>query len=144
MQSDASNFKWVDSSKDPFYWMRVILASNRGTLMELGISPIVTSGTSSAEETEHPLLKKSLFFAAAEVVVRNGDAVIGWLQAVRSGPIRQGAALGNFFEPLKLLPFSIRFCETGKNNSFFFLCLVFRRIECCSKVHRSFSEWFET
>merc|ERR1711988_227011 len=25
-------------------WMRVILASNRGTLMELGISPIVTSG----------------------------------------------------------------------------------------------------
>ncbi|EMP35619.1 Protein transport protein Sec61 subunit alpha isoform 1 [Chelonia mydas] len=31
-------------SADPFYWMRVILASNRGTLMELGISPIVTSG----------------------------------------------------------------------------------------------------
>mmetsp|Transcript_14743 Transcript_14743/g.29864 ORF Transcript_14743/g.29864 Transcript_14743/m.29864 type:complete len:474 (-) Transcript_14743:255-1676(-) len=32
------------NSADPFYWMRVILASNRGTLMELGISPIVTSG----------------------------------------------------------------------------------------------------
>lgn len=31
-------------SSDPFYWMRVLLASNRGTLMELGISPIVTSG----------------------------------------------------------------------------------------------------
>jgi protein transport protein SEC61 subunit alpha len=31
-------------SNDPFYWMRVILASNKGTLMELGISPIVTSG----------------------------------------------------------------------------------------------------
>lgn len=31
-------------SADPFYWMRVIMASNRGTLMELGISPIVTSG----------------------------------------------------------------------------------------------------
>merc|ERR1712159_362926 len=29
---------------DPFYWMRAILASNRGTLMELGISPIITSG----------------------------------------------------------------------------------------------------
>ena len=26
------------NSADPFYWMRVILASNRGTLMELGIS----------------------------------------------------------------------------------------------------------
>ena len=32
------------NSSDPFYWMRVILASNRGTLMELGISPIVTAG----------------------------------------------------------------------------------------------------
>ncbi len=25
-------------------WMRLILASNRGTLMELGITPIITSG----------------------------------------------------------------------------------------------------
>jgi protein transport protein SEC61 subunit alpha len=32
------------SSSDPFYWVRVIMASNRGTCMELGISPIVTSG----------------------------------------------------------------------------------------------------
>jgi len=32
------------NAADPFYWVRVILASNRGTLMELGISPIVTSG----------------------------------------------------------------------------------------------------
>src|SRR3954447_3004080 len=31
-------------SSDPLYWLRVILASNRGTLMELGITPIVTSG----------------------------------------------------------------------------------------------------
>jgi len=30
-------------SSDPFYYMRVILASKRGTLMELGISPIITS-----------------------------------------------------------------------------------------------------
>ncbi|KMS96033.1 hypothetical protein BVRB_002920 [Beta vulgaris subsp. vulgaris] len=29
---------------DPFYWMRVILASSRGTVMELGIIAIVTSG----------------------------------------------------------------------------------------------------
>ena len=29
---------------DPMYWMRVLLASNRGSLMELGITPIVTSG----------------------------------------------------------------------------------------------------
>ena len=31
------------TESDPFYWMRVILASNRGSLMELGISPLVTS-----------------------------------------------------------------------------------------------------
>ncbi|PSS33971.1 hypothetical protein PHLCEN_2v1979 [Hermanssonia centrifuga] len=31
-------------SSDPLYWMPVILASNSGTLMELGITPIVTSG----------------------------------------------------------------------------------------------------
>lgn len=34
----------LTAGADPFYWMRVILASNRGSLMELGISPIVTSG----------------------------------------------------------------------------------------------------
>jgi len=35
---------FASGASDPFYWMRVILASNRGTLMELGISPIITSG----------------------------------------------------------------------------------------------------
>jgi protein transport protein SEC61 subunit alpha len=36
----------IASSKgaDPFYIMRMILASSRGTLMELGITPIITSG----------------------------------------------------------------------------------------------------
>ena len=29
---------------DPMYWVRAIFASSRGTTMELGISPIVTSG----------------------------------------------------------------------------------------------------
>lgn len=29
---------------DPLYWLRMMLASNRGTLMELGISPIVSAG----------------------------------------------------------------------------------------------------
>ncbi len=32
------------SSSDALHWMRAILASSRGTLMELGIGPIVTSG----------------------------------------------------------------------------------------------------
>jgi protein transport protein SEC61 subunit alpha len=31
-------------SSDPLYWIRMMMASNRGTLMELGITPIITSG----------------------------------------------------------------------------------------------------
>ncbi|KAF2666307.1 Sec61 alpha subunit [Microthyrium microscopicum] len=31
-------------SSDPLYWLRMMMASNRGTLMELGITPIITSG----------------------------------------------------------------------------------------------------
>lgn len=34
----------TNAGSDPFFWARVIMASNRGTCMELGISPIVTSG----------------------------------------------------------------------------------------------------
>lgn len=34
---------YKSDGSDPLHWMRVILASNRGTLMELGISPLVTS-----------------------------------------------------------------------------------------------------
>lgn len=34
---------YKSEGSDPLHWMRVILASNRGTLMELGISPSVTS-----------------------------------------------------------------------------------------------------
>ena len=30
-------------ASDPFYWTRVILASSRGTVMELGISPIISA-----------------------------------------------------------------------------------------------------
>jgi protein transport protein SEC61 subunit alpha len=32
-------------SADPLYWVRVILASNRGTLMDIGITPTISSGT---------------------------------------------------------------------------------------------------
>ncbi|PSS02498.1 protein transport protein SEC61 subunit alpha [Coniella lustricola] len=31
-------------TSDPLYWLRMMMASNRGTLMELGITPIVSSG----------------------------------------------------------------------------------------------------
>lgn len=36
----------VKASKgaDPFYWARLIMASSRGTVMELGIGPTITAG----------------------------------------------------------------------------------------------------
>ena len=34
----------TSKNADPFYWMRVILASNKGTLMELGLSPVISAG----------------------------------------------------------------------------------------------------
>jgi protein transport protein SEC61 subunit alpha len=34
----------TSSSADPMYWVRAIFASSRGTTMELGISPVITSG----------------------------------------------------------------------------------------------------
>lgn len=34
----------IQQTEDYFYWLRVILASQRGTLTELGIGPIVTAG----------------------------------------------------------------------------------------------------
>nr|MDO8110677.1 preprotein translocase subunit SecY [Candidatus Sigynarchaeota archaeon] len=34
----------TEGGTDPFFWLRVILASNRGSLTELGIGPIVTAG----------------------------------------------------------------------------------------------------
>eukprot|EP00931_Biecheleriopsis_adriatica_P072968 TRINITY_DN47346_c0_g1_i1.p1 TRINITY_DN47346_c0_g1~~TRINITY_DN47346_c0_g1_i1.p1 ORF type:complete len:475 (-),score=111.12 TRINITY_DN47346_c0_g1_i1:68-1492(-) len=63
----------ANKSTDPFYWMRVILASNRGTLMELGISPIVTSGMvmqllagSKILEVDQNLKEDRMLFSGAQ------------------------------------------------------------------------------
>ena len=37
--------RYAASGADPLYWLRSILASNRGTLMEFGVGPVVTAGT---------------------------------------------------------------------------------------------------
>ncbi|MHA2273027.1 MAG: preprotein translocase subunit SecY, partial [Candidatus Hodarchaeales archaeon] len=34
----------TEEGTDPFFWLRTIMASQRGTLAELGIGPIVTAG----------------------------------------------------------------------------------------------------
>merc|ERR1719498_1907847 len=71
---------------DPFYWMRVILASNRGTLMELGISPIVTSGMvmqllagSKLIDVDNSLKEDRMLFQGAQklvgMIITLGEAV---------------------------------------------------------------------
>jgi len=72
-------------SNDPFYWMRVILASNRGTLMELGISPIITSGMvmqllagARLIEVNQSLKDRALFAAAQKlfgILITVGEAI---------------------------------------------------------------------
>ncbi|KAL7550179.1 hypothetical protein ACHAWF_013424 [Thalassiosira exigua] len=63
-------------TSDPFYWMRVILASNRGTLMELGVSPLVTTGMvlqllagSKVIDVNLDTKEDRVLFAAAQKVV---------------------------------------------------------------------------
>jgi len=66
----------TNKSADPFYWMRVILASNRGTLMELGISPVVTSGMvmqllagSKMMDVDQSLKEDRILFQGAQKLV---------------------------------------------------------------------------
>merc|ERR1712032_171207 len=63
----------MTQNADPFYWVRVILASNRGTLMELGISPIVTSGLvmqllagSKIIDVDHSVREDRALFSGAQ------------------------------------------------------------------------------
>ncbi|CEG45049.1 protein transporter sec61 subunit alpha isoform 2 [Plasmopara halstedii] len=76
----------TSKSSDPLYWMRVILASNRGTLMELGISPIVTSGLvmqllagSKMIEVDQSLKEDRALFSGAQklfgILITLGEAV---------------------------------------------------------------------
>lgn len=76
----------ASTSSDPLYWMRVILASNRGTLMELGISPIVTSGLvmqllagSKIIDVDQSLKEDRALFSGAQklfgILITVGEAV---------------------------------------------------------------------
>merc|ERR1712032_785842 len=76
----------TNKSADPFYWMRVILASNRGTLMELGISPIITWGMvmqllagSKIIDVDQNLKEDRILFSGAQklvgMIITLGEAV---------------------------------------------------------------------
>ena len=89
----------VTKSSDPFYWMRVILASNRGTLMELGISPIITSGMvmqlmagSKIIEVDQGLKEDRILFQGAQklfgIIITVGQAV-AYVASGMYGPVTE-------------------------------------------------------
>ncbi|XP_065845209.1 protein transport protein Sec61 subunit alpha [Oscarella lobularis] len=91
-------------SADPFYWIRVIMASNRGTLMELGISPIVTSslimqllqGAKLIEVGDTPK-DKALFNGSQKLfgmVITLGQSVVYVMTGMYGDPSDIGAGIG--------------------------------------------------
>lgn len=91
-------------SSDPLYWMRVILASNRGTLMELGISPIVTSGMimqllagANLIEVDFSLKEDRALFGGAQklfaILISLGQATVYVLSGLYGPPSQLGAGV---------------------------------------------------
>lgn len=90
-------------SADPFYWLRVIMASNRGTLMELGISPIVTSslimqllaGAKIIEVGDTPK-DRSLFNGAQKLfgmIITLGQAIVYVMTGMYGQPSELGVVI---------------------------------------------------
>lgn len=90
-------------SADPFYWIRVILASNRGTLMELGISPVVTSslimqllaGAKLLDVGDSPK-DRALFNGAQKLfglVITLGQAIVYVMTGMYGEPAELGAGI---------------------------------------------------
>ncbi|KAI8051639.1 SecY subunit domain-containing protein [Syncephalis plumigaleata] len=91
-------------SSDPLYWMRVILASNRGTLMELGITPIITSGMimqllagANIIEVDHSLKEDRALFGGAQklfaLILTAGQAMVSVLTGLYGPPSELGAGI---------------------------------------------------
>ncbi|KAI1695320.1 secY translocase domain-containing protein [Ditylenchus destructor] len=90
-------------SADPLYWLRVIMASNRGTLMELGISPIVTSGLimqllagAKIIEVGDTPKERALFNGAQKLfgmVITIGQAIVYVMSGMYGAPAEIGAGI---------------------------------------------------
>ncbi|KAG8852524.1 translocon subunit [Tulasnella sp. 330] len=91
-------------SSDPLYWMRVILASNRGTLMELGITPIITSGMimqllagANLVEVDFQLKEDRALFGGAQklfaLLIAVGQATVYVLTGLYGQPSDLGAGV---------------------------------------------------
>jgi len=91
-------------SSDPLFWMRVILASNRGTLMELGISPIVTSGmiiqllaSANLLQVDCSLREDRMLYSGAQklfaLILSLGQATVYVLTGLYGPPSELGAGV---------------------------------------------------
>ncbi|KAJ3037445.1 translocon subunit [Rhizophlyctis rosea] len=91
-------------SSDPMYWLRAILASNRGTLMEMGITPIVTSGMimqllagANIIEVDYSLKEDRALFSGAQklfaMVIAVGQATVSVWSGVYGDPKSIGAGI---------------------------------------------------
>ncbi|KAJ3017877.1 UNVERIFIED_CONTAM: translocon subunit [Siphonaria sp. JEL0065] len=91
-------------TSDPLYWMRVIMASNRGTLMELGITPIITSGMimqllagAKLIEVDYSLKEDRALFGGAQklfaMVIAVGQATVAVWSGVYGNPAEIGAGI---------------------------------------------------
>ncbi|CAD7951830.1 unnamed protein product [Amoebophrya sp. A120] len=88
---------------DPFYWLRAILASNRGTLMELGIAPIVTTSMilqflagSKIIELDQNNREDRIIYAAVQKLAGLAFTAIQAFMYVTSGMYGAPSALGAF------------------------------------------------
>jgi protein transport protein SEC61 subunit alpha len=91
-------------SSDPLFWLRVILASNRGTLMEYGITPIITSGMimqllagAGLIEVDHSLKEDRSLFGGAQklfaIIITFGQALVSILSGFYGNPKEIGAGI---------------------------------------------------
>ncbi|QLG73634.1 hypothetical protein HG535_0F01450 [Zygotorulaspora mrakii] len=91
-------------TSDPLYWLRAMLASNRGTLMELGVSPIITSsmifqflqGTQLLQVDMQNKQERDLFQIAQKVcaiVLTLGQAIVVVLTGNYGRPSDIGIAI---------------------------------------------------
>ncbi|KAM0752720.1 SecY protein [Meredithblackwellia eburnea MCA 4105] len=91
-------------SSDPLYWLRVIMASNRGTLMELGITPIITSGMiiqllagAGFIEVDYTLKEDRALFSGAQkllaLIISFGQATVYVLTGLYGQPSDLGAGV---------------------------------------------------
>eukprot|EP00158_Paraphelidium_tribonemae_P008630 Partr_v1_DN28634_c0_g1_i3_m49600 putative protein transport protein sec61 len=91
-------------SADPMFWLRVILASNRGTLMEYGITPIITSGMiiqllagTGFIEVDHGLKEDRALFNGAQkllaILMTFGQALVSILSGFYGEPKAIGVGI---------------------------------------------------